>query len=199
MIFSDKKIILASASPRRSQLLRQAGIAFEIKIPEVEESYPEELPVEEVAPFLAKKKAEAARSFIVDKEIILAADSVVILHGIIYEKPVDRADAIRIIGQLSGQVHQVITGVCLLSKEKMEVFSGISKVHFDRLSLEEIEYYVDTCQPFDKAGAYAIQEWIGLCKISRIEGTYANIMGLPVDLVYRKLQDWEGIGAKKPA
>ncbi len=191
MIFANKKIILASASPRRSQLLSQAGIAYEIKVPQVEETYPDDLPVEEVAPFLAEKKAEAARSFITDDEIILTADSVVILDGVIYEKPVDRADAIHIISQLSGRVHQVITGVCLLSQKKKQVLSGISKVHFNTLSQEEIEYYVDAYQPFDKAGAYAIQEWIGLCKIAKIEGTYANIMGLPVDLVYQALAAWD--------
>ncbi len=191
MIFADKKIILASASPRRSQLLSQAGIAFEVKVPQLEETYPEDLPVEEVATYLAEKKAEVARSFITSDEIILTADSVVILDGIIYGKPEDRADAIRIIEQLSGRIHQVITGVCLLSQNKKRVFAGVSRVHFNPLSREEIEYYVDTCQPFDKAGAYAIQEWIGLCKIAKIEGTYANIMGLPVDLVYQELERWE--------
>lgn len=190
MNFNNKKIILASASPRRSQLLSQAGIAFEIKVPQLEETYPDDLPVEEVAPYLAVKKADQARSFITSEEIVLTADSVVILDGVIYGKPEDRADAIRILQQLSGRVHKVITGVCLLSQKKERVFAGISLVHFKTLSLEEIEYYVDTFQPFDKAGAYAIQEWIGLCKIEKIEGTYSNIMGLPMDLVYRELEAW---------
>ena len=120
--------------------------------------------------------------------VLLGADSVVILDGVIYEKPKDRSDAQRILRELSGRKHTVITGVCLANERQERVFSGISRVHFDRLSDEEIDFYVDKYQPYDKAGAYAIQEWIGLCKINKIEGTYANIMGLPVDLVYQELQ-----------
>lgn len=183
----DKKIILASKSPRRSQLLSEAGFDFEIKTKEVEEDYPADLAVEAVAPYLARKKALASRDIIQDDEILLAADSVVILGDTIFGKPTDRDDAIRILEALSGNMHQVITGVCLLSKEKEQTFSGISKVYIDELSRAEIEYYIDKFKPFDKAGSYAIQEWIGLCKISKIEGTYSNIMGLPVNLVYKAL------------
>ena len=183
----NKKIILASQSPRRRQLLEQAGFTFEIKTKPIEESFPADMPVDEVAPFLARQKARAAREFITGDEVLLTADSVVILGDTIYNKPEDAEDARRILRALSGQVHRVITGVCLLSKEKERVFSGESRVHFAELSDDEIDYYIRTCQPFDKAGAYAIQEWIGLCKIDRIEGTYANIMGLPVDLVYREM------------
>ncbi|MCB0612432.1 MAG: septum formation protein Maf [Lewinellaceae bacterium] len=183
----NKKIILASQSPRRRQLLEQAGFTFEIKTKPIDESFPADMPVDEVAPFLARQKARAAREFITGDEVLLTADSVVILGDTIYNKPEDAEDARRILRALSGQVHRVITGVCLLSKEKERVFSGESRVHFAELSDDEIDYYIRTCQPFDKAGAYAIQEWIGLCKIDRIEGTYANIMGLPVDLVYREM------------
>ena len=183
----NKKIILASQSPRRRQLLEQAGFTFEIKTKPIEESFPADMPVDEVAPFLARQKARAAREFITGDEVLLTADSVVILGDTIYNKPEDAEDARRILRALSGQVHRVITGVCLLSKEKERVFYGESRVHFAELSDAEIDYYIRTCQPFDKAGAYAIQEWIGLCKIDRIEGTYANIMGLPVDLVYREM------------
>lgn len=185
-----KKIILVSQSPRRRQLLQQAGFHFEVKPQEADESFPEDMPVDEVAPFLALRKARAARHFLTGDEVLLAADSVVILGGAIYNKPADAADARRILRALSGQVHRVITGVCLLSKAKERVFSGESRVHFARLSDEEIDYYIRTCQPFDKAGAYAIQEWIGLCKIDRIEGTYSNIMGLPMDLVYKEMADF---------
>lgn len=183
----DKKIILASKSPRRSQLLQEAGIEFEIKTKDVAEDYPEEMAVEEVAPYLARKKALASKDIIQDGEILLAADSVVILGNTIFGKPTDREDAIRILKALSGNMHLVITGVCLLSKEKERTFAGVSKVFIDELSEEEIAYYVDNYKPFDKAGSYAIQEWIGLCKISKIEGTYSNIMGLPVNLVYKEL------------
>ena len=187
----DKKIILASKSPRRSQLLQQAGFRFEIKTEEVEENYPPEMPAEQVPVFLAEKKANACAGFLqTDDEILLASDSVVILDGIIYGKPADYEDAVHILKALSGRVHDVITGVCLLSKTKKRSFSALSKVHFQPLTDEEIEYYIDTFKPFDKAGAYAVQEWIGLCKISKIEGTFSNIMGLPMEDVYREIQDF---------
>ena len=182
-----KRLILASRSPRRKQLLEQAGFDFIIKASDVEESYPEDLPKEEVAPYLAQKKARASKTFIVNDEIILAADSVVLLNDQIYEKPKDYEDAVHILSALSGNLHRVITGVCLLSNEKEVVFAGVSEVQFMPLTTEEITFYIDQYQPYDKAGAYAIQEWIGLCKIAQIKGTYANIMGLPVDLVYQEL------------
>jgi septum formation protein len=181
-------IILVSKSPRRRQLLEQAGFQFVIKPQDVPEDYPSDLPVEDVAPYLAQKKVRASMHALEGKGILLGADSVVILDGDIYEKPTDRADAQRILRQLSGRKHTVITGVCLANDRQERVFSGKSCVHFDKLSNEEIDYYVDSCGPYDKAGAYAIQEWIGLCKINKIEGTYANIMGLPVDLVYQELR-----------
>ncbi|MCH2083004.1 MAG: Maf family protein [Saprospiraceae bacterium] len=190
MLALQRKIILASKSPRRSQLLSQAGFQFEIKTKEVQEDFPETMPVEDVAEYLAIKKARASKEVIKEGEILLAADSVVILNNVIYGKPKDRADAQQILKALSGQQHQVITGVCLLSQNKQVSFSGISKVYFKELTTEEIDFYIDTYQPYDKAGAYAIQEWIGLCKIRKIEGTYANIMGLPVDLVFEHLAEF---------
>lgn len=185
----DKKIILASKSPRRKQLLAEAGFTFEIKTKDVEESYPTDMPVRDVAPFLAEKKAMASIEIIKDEEILLAADSVVILENEIFEKPKDVEDAKRILRRLSGNIHQVITGVCLISKKEKRVFAGVSDVHFQPLTEEEIEYYISNYKPFDKAGAYAIQEWIGHCKISKIEGTYSNIMGLPMELVFRNLAE----------
>lgn len=187
----QRKLILASQSPRRSFLLKQAGFEFEIRPVDIdEENYPADLPVDEVAPYLAYHKALAAKTFIQNNEIILTADSVVILAGEIYGKPLDHADAARILRALSGNMHRVITGVCLLSSDKEVVFSDVANVYFDKLTDAEIEYYINNYKPFDKAGAYAIQEWIGLCKILKIEGTYANIMGLPVHLVYEQLRDF---------
>lgn len=184
-----KKIILASQSPRRSQLLRSAGFNFEVKLSdtEVEETYPADLPVEAVAAFLAEKKAAAAFHLIENDEILLTADSIVHLEDTIFGKPRDYDDAFQILSRLSGRAHEVITGVCLWSKKKKVTFSGYSRVFFEQLSPKEIDYYIKNYQPWDKAGAYAIQEWIGLCKVSKIEGTYTNIMGLPVELVYRHL------------
>ncbi len=184
-----KKIILASKSPRRSHLLREAGFDFEIKTLDVDESYPDDLPADEVAPYLAEKKALACAGYLShEDEILLSADSVVILDDVIYGKPVDYEDGVRILRNLSGRVHRVITGVCLLSKTKKRIFSDVAHVHFKPLSDEEIRYYLDHYAPFDKAGAYAIQEWIGLCKIAKIEGTYSNIMGLPMEKVYEELE-----------
>lgn len=185
-----RKIILASQSPRRSQLLKEAGFNFEVKTVPVVESYPVDLPVEDVAAYLARKKANASISLLKKNEVLLTADSIVILGDTIFEKPDDKDDAFRTLKALSGNVHKVITGVCIKDKEKETSFSGVSKVFMSQLSDEEIEYYIDTFQPYDKAGAYGIQEWIGLCKINRIEGTYANIMGLPVNLVYRELMNF---------
>lgn len=184
----SRPLILASKSPRRSQLLREAGFEFTVKSLEVDESFPPEMPVEEVAVYLARRKALAAAHFIEHQEIILSADSVVIIDGVIYNKPEDYADAFRMIRLLSGRQHSVITGVCLLGTDRERSFSDRSEVFFEPLTDEEIDYYIRSCQPFDKAGAYGVQEWIGLCKIRRIDGSYANVMGLPVHRVYAELQ-----------
>lgn len=185
-----KKIILASKSPRRSQLLKEAGFNFEIRTREVAETFPSEMPILEVAAFLAQKKARAAQDFISGSEIVLAADSIVVLNDQIYGKPKDLSDSVRMLKALSGNVHLVVTGVCLLSAEKEVVFSGKSLVHFARLSEEEINYYVQNYETLDKAGGYAIQEWLGLCCIEKIEGSYSNIMGLPMQLVYENLKQF---------
>jgi septum formation protein len=182
-----RPIILASKSPRRSQLLQEAGFDFTVQTFDVDESFPADMLVVDVAPMLAQKKAQAAKHLILDKEIILSADSVVILDNTIYNKPENYDDAFRMLSLLSGKTHRVITGVCLLCKEKEIVFSSVSKVTFAKLTPKEIDYYIQKCQPYDKAGAYGVQDWIGLCKVKKIQGTYANVMGLPVDLVYKKL------------
>ncbi len=188
MNIPTRPIILASKSPRRSQLLLEAGIVFTVQAFDMDESFPIEMPPEDVAPWLAQRKAEAAAHLIQNDEIILTADSVVILDGKIYNKPADYAEAFGMIRALSGRQHTVVTGVCLLSREKEEVLVGITKVWFAELTDEEIDYYIRTCAPYDKAGSYGAQDWIGHCKITRIEGTFQNVMGLPVDLVYAALQ-----------
>jgi len=181
-------LILASKSPRRSQLLAEAGFTFKVKTKEVKEDFPTHLLPNEIPLFLAEKKALACQNFLKKRQILITADTIVAKGKNIYEKPKDKADAYRILKKLSGKWHKVITGVCLLSKKKKVSFIGISKVKLESISKAEMEYYVEEFQPYDKAGAYAIQEWIGLCKISKIEGTYSNIMGLPVDLVYKHLR-----------
>lgn len=187
MLF-NKPLILASKSPRRSQLLREAGFQFRVEAVDIDESFPADMPPMEVAPWLAQRKAEAARHLILADEVVLAADSVVILQDKIFNKPADYAEAFSMIRALSGHQHTVVTGVCLLSREQEKVLAGVTKVWFAELSDEEIDYYIRNCQPFDKAGSYGAQDWIGHCKITRIEGTFQNVMGLPVDLVYAALQ-----------
>ena len=184
----SKIIILASQSPRRKILLEQAGYSIEVKPTHADETYDETMPVAEVAPWLAQKKAIAAAPFWYPNTLILAADSVVILDDIVYGKPEDEADARRILRALSGRCHEVITGVCVYDGQHFETRSERTLVWMDSLSEDDITYYLENYQPYDKAGSYAIQEWIGLCKISRIEGTYSNIMGLPMHLVYEMLQ-----------
>ena len=188
MLQNNYRILLASQSPRRSQLLEQAGLPFVIRANEVEETYPDTLPVEEVPVYLARKKARAARAYLeTDRDVVLAADSVVILDGEIFGKPEDAAAARAMLGRLSGREHRVITGVCLLTREQDVAFGDLTTVKFAPLTEAEIAYYVERYRPFDKAGSYAIQEWIGLCKIEKIEGTYANVMGLPVERVWKTL------------
>ena len=183
----DRKLILASKSPRRRALLDAAHIPYELLEIDVDESYPEDMSPDDVAEYLARKKAEEAIKIRKDG-IILTADSVVVQDGVIFEKPVDREDAIRIIRTLAGQSHYVVTGVCLISKDKEVSFSDRSDVTLAPMTDEEIAWYVDNYQPYDKAGAYGIQDWIGVTKVTRIQGSYHNIMGLPVHAVYAALQ-----------
>ncbi|MGB0984782.1 MAG: Maf family nucleotide pyrophosphatase [Saprospiraceae bacterium] len=186
----NRPIILASQSPRRHQLLKEAGFEFEVKTRSIDESFPESMPAKDVAEYLAIEKAKAVADWITNEEIIITADSVVILNNKIYGKPVDAADAFRIIRELSGNIHQVITGVCISGKEKQVAFSEVANVHFEEISDNEINYYIKNYQPFDKAGAYGVQEWLGFTKVKKIEGTFANIMGLPVHRVYQELMNF---------
>lgn len=191
LISPDLSLVLASKSPRRSYLLEQAGIPFVVRTSDVEEVYPDDLDPLQIAPFLAELKADHARHLLEnDQEVLLTADSVVLIDGVKHGKPKSREHAIQTLEKLSGRSHTVVTGCCLLSATKKEVFSSMAEVYLDRMTRAEIEWYVDVYKPYDKAGAYAIQEWVGLAKINRIEGTYPCIMGLPVDMVYDRLVKW---------
>lgn len=186
-MYVGKPVILASQSPRRRQLLEQAGIPFEVKVSDAEETFPADMPITDVPLFIAKQKASAVASFYGTSEIIVAADTIVVLDGHIIGKPTDRADAVRILTTLSGRVHEVITGVVIRYNGKEDAFSQTTEVHFKPLREEQIVYYVDHYQPFDKAGAYAIQEWIGAVGIDRINGCFYNVMGLPISQVSERL------------
>ncbi|MEY3321330.1 MAG: hypothetical protein RLZZ417_913 [Bacteroidota bacterium] len=184
----NKTIVLASKSPRRAQLLKDAGFIFRIQPIDVNEDFPEDMPLEEVASFLAEKKALATDTGqLMENEILLTADSVVIINKKILNKPTDAEEAKNMLLQLSNQSHKVFTGVCLQSKNKKRLFSNETTVHFGTLTEEEIDFYIQQSKPFDKAGSYGIQDWIGFCKIKKIEGEYANVMGLPVCAIYEAL------------
>jgi septum formation protein len=181
-------IILASASPRRKQLLEELGISFRVQTKNVDESFPDELKPDQVAAYLSTLKADAFTNDEFDERtLIITADTIVTIGGTILGKPADREDAILILKQLSAKKHQVITGVTLRSKHKQAVFSVTTDVYFKKLSMAEIVYYVDTFKPFDKAGAYGIQEWIGHAAIEKIKGSYFNVMGLPTHRLYEEL------------
>jgi septum formation protein len=184
-----KKIILASQSPRRKQLLEQAEIDFDIVVMPTDESYPSTMPIADVPLFIAKEKAlvVAAQH---PNHIVIAADTVVVLNNEIIGKPKDEADAIAILNELSGCEHHVITGVFMKYGEKEIAFSSSTKVTFNTISAAQIKHYVAKYKPYDKAGAYAIQEWIGAIAIKNINGDYYNVMGLPINRVVSALAEW---------
>jgi septum formation protein len=185
------KIILASKSPRRQQLLKETGLSYELRIKEVDESYPCHLKEEEIALFIAEKKANEFKKDMQENELLITADTIVCLDHEVLGKPIDVQDAISILSKLSGKMHKVITGVSLASKAKTKSFAITTKVYFKPLTIEEITSYVKHYQPFDKAGAYGIQEWIGYIGIEKIEGSYFNVMGLPVKEVYEEIMNWD--------
>jgi septum formation protein len=187
-MYKGKPVILASTSPRRKHLLEQAGIPFEIRAVETAETFPPDMPVPEVPGHIARQKAEAVKSLCSEEDIIIAADTVVVLDNTIIGKPKDRDDAIRILSALSGRTHQVITGVVIKQGDTENVFAKTTDVHFKTLSAEQIVYYIDHYNPFDKAGAYAIHEWIGMVGIDSINGDFYNVMGLPVSRVVVELE-----------
>jgi len=180
-------IILASKSPRRQNLLKELGFDFEIRTKEIEEIYPEELKKEEVAIFLSELKASAFKDEVEKNDLVITSDTIVCLRDEIIGKPKDRDDAIKMLGKLSGNKHEVITAVTLLSQNKQHTFYDVTAVYFKPLTIAEIEYYIDKYEPFDKAGSYGIQEWIGYIAIEKIDGSYFNVMGLPVKRVYDEI------------
>lgn len=184
-----KKIILASGSPRRQELLKGLDVPFTIQTKEVDEVYPVHLQAGEITEYLAKLKAEVF-STIDSDTLIITADTIVWQDNKAVMKPKSREDALKIIGNLSNSYHEVYTSVCLKSKDKTRVFTSLTKVHFEKLTLDEISYYIDTYKPFDKAGAYGAQDWIGYIAIKKLEGSYFNVMGLPVHSLYKELMSF---------
>lgn len=181
-------IVLASNSPRRKELMSGLGVDYVVKtLPDVDESYPDTLQGEEIPAYISREKAEAYQSMIEPDELLITADTIVWMNGEVLGKPKDREDAIRILRKLSGASHQVITGVCLTTKGWQNSFTVTTDVTFAVLSEEEIVYYVDKYSPMDKAGAYGVQEWIGFIGVESISGSYYNVMGLPVQKLYREL------------
>lgn len=190
------ELILASQSPRRKQILSDARLDFEIVVRSTDESYPEGLAYDLVPEYIAEQKALAVAGQLRKEQklktdtVILAADTIVVLNNKIIGKPEDRSDAQNILRQLSGRTHEVVTGVCIMKAGKKDLFHSTTKVHFNELSDEQINLYIDLYQPFDKAGAYAIQEWIGMVGISGIEGDLYNVIGLPINKVIHALRSF---------
>lgn len=181
------KVVLASGSPRRQQFLKELDVDFEVRLKEVEEIYPETLKGAEITDYLAELKAAGLDGSLTPNEILITSDTIVWLEGKALGKPTDYDDAFAMLRSLSGKTHEVITSVCIKNLSKTDVFNETTRVTFNPLSDEEIKYYLDNYKPFDKAGSYGIQEWIGLVAIAKIEGSYANVVGMPVDKVYRHL------------
>lgn len=185
-----KKIILASQSPRRKQLLEWAEVSFEVVVKETDERFPPGIEPTEVAVYIARNKALAVQALRQSNEVILAADTIVVLGEAIIGKPVHREEAISILWALSGEKHQVITGVVIREGDKEISFADVTEVEFHPLSMAQIEFYVDKYKPYDKAGAYAIQEWIGVVGIKSVNGDFYNVMGLPVSRVVQALGEF---------
>ncbi|WP_026726646.1 Maf-like protein [Flavobacterium sasangense] len=183
-------IILASGSPRRQQFFKEMDLHYTIRLKEIEEIYPEHLQAEEITNFLAELKASAFENELKENDVLVTSDTIVWLNGKALGKPKDYEDAFEMLQQLANQTHEVITSVCLKSIDKTEVFHCVTKVTFANLSDEAIKYYLDNYQPFDKAGSYGIQDWIGLVGISKIEGSYTNVVGLPTEMLFQKLMNY---------
>ena len=182
------KLVLASNSPRRRQLLTELGLTYEIRLLEVDEEFPAHLRRAEVAEFLAARKASAYVAGLAADEVLLTADTIVCLADDVLNKPADRAEAQAMLGRLQGRAHDVFTAVCLRTGDgRQVVFSDQTTVHFRPLTPDEIDHYIDTCQPYDKAGSYGAQDWLGLAAITRLEGSYFNVMGLPTHRVWAEL------------
>ena len=188
---SKYHIILASQSPRRQELLSGLNIPFDVQNINVEENYPPQLVGVDIPMYLAEKKAKAFAKKMAENTLLITADTIVWHEGTVFNKPKDRADATRMLNALSGKTHEVITGVCISTLTKQKTFHVISEVRFARLTKDEIEYYLDNYKPYDKAGAYGVQEWIGFIGVEHIDGSYFNVMGLPIQRLYTELKRWE--------
>lgn len=184
------KLVLASASPRRQQLLKELGLEFEVRPADVDEFYPENLGMTAIPEYLAQLKADVLVQNMADDELIITADTIVWKDDKVLGKPADKAEAVSMLKSLSGSQHQVITGINLQSKEKKVSFHAVTEVWVDELTDQEIEYYIEKYKPYDKAGAYGIQEWIGFVGIYKIEGSFYNVMGLPVHKLYQYLKEF---------
>lgn len=190
MSFKDYHIILASNSPRRKELLHGLDIAFNVRVqPDIAETYPESAAPADVAGYISREKANAYKDTITEHELIITADTVVIVGNEILGKPANNDEAKEMLRKISGRKHQVVTGVCLTTTEKQHCFSVSTDVTFKNLTEKEIEYYVETYSPLDKAGAYGIQEWIGYVGVTALEGSYFNVMGLPVQRIWEELNN----------
>ncbi len=190
MHFEDLKkiqLILASKSPRRQYLINELGLNFEVRIKDVDENFPANLKAQEIPLYLCEKKAKAFDEELTDNTIVITADTIVWIENQVLNKPENYDDAVRMLKLLSGKMHEVFTGVCLRSKIKTKIFYASTKVYFKELSDQEIEYYITNYSPYDKAGAYGAQEWIGYIAVEKIEGSYFNVMGLPVRELYEEL------------
>lgn len=183
-------IILASGSPRRQQFFKEMDLHYTIRLKEIEEIYPEHLQAEEITNFLAELKASAFENELEENDVLVTSDTIVWLNGKALGKPKDYEDAFKMLQQLANQTHEVITSVCLKSIDKTDFFHCVTKVTFANLSDEAITYYLNNYKPFDKAGSYGIQDWIGLVGISKIEGSYTNVVGLPTEMLFQKLMNY---------
>ena len=183
----SKNLILASGSPRRQELLKSLGVPFEIRIKEIDEVYPKHLKKSEISDYLAQLKSNAFVEELNPKDLLITSDTIVWYHNMALGKPKSKDDAFQMLQKLSGKTHEVITSVCLKSLRKEDIFNSITKVTFKELSSKEIQFYIDNYNPMDKAGAYGIQDWIGQIGITKIEGSYFNVMGFPIHKIYSQL------------
>lgn len=191
MVMERHRIILASNSPRRKELLAGIGIDFEVRVLQgIDESYPADLPIQDTAEYISRKKAAVYCEQLADDELVITADTIVVLDDEVMGKPADEQEASSMLHKLSGRTHQVITGVTLTTKERQQTFSVLTDVTFKQLSGEEIDYYITHYHPMDKAGAYGIQEWIGYIGVTGLSGSYFNVMGLPVQRIYEALKTY---------
>ena len=183
----SKNLILASGSPRRQELLKSLGVPFEIRIKEIDEDYPKHLKKSEISDYLAQLKSNAFVEELTPKDLLITSDTIVWYHNMALGKPKSKHDAFQMLQKLSGKTHEVITSVCLKSLQKEDIFNSITKVTFKELSSKEIQFYVDNYNPMDKAGAYGIQDWIGQIGVTKIKGSYFNVMGFPIHKIYSQL------------